>query len=242
MAAGKRNSQNNTSENGEQSSISMADNLAIGGIIQGASKIVLKAAGILDKEIARGVLAAKQVEEKLIDVPKIRSGQVTDNRTVNEMIVNARSILHDLADIVMDIGVVAIQGVGKISSGIIKISTDKSGVETPVSQNVPLIQVPQELHPGEAAEFPVMLENDNTREEKNISFISTLLSDSSGNQLSPETLTFNPNPLIIPAASKGTVHVKIAIPATAKPGSYTSFIQGQNMDSLKATLMVRVVS
>jgi uncharacterized membrane protein len=158
--------------------------------------------------------------------------------------VNAREIVHQLADILVDVVGITIQNVAKLSSNVIKISSDKSNGTTTSTQpqQVPLIQVPQELHPGEVAEFPVMLENDNSREEKNILFVSTLFADPAGNQLSSEALSFSPNPLVIPAASKGTVNVRIAIPATARPGSYTSFIQGQDTESLKATLLVKVIA
>jgi hypothetical protein len=251
MAATKRTTTNNTAENQDQSAnntqatINSAINTskdAIGGLIGSASQIVLKAAGILEEEIARGIVAARQVEEKFTDVQKIRSGHITENKNLDDLFVRFRKDAHDIIDLVVDFASIAAQNAGKITSQFIKIGSSTTTSSNTSSQQVPLIQVPGELKAGVQTEFPVTLENDNTKDEKNISFVSTPLTDSSGNQLPTSALSFNPDPLKIPPSSKGTVNVKINIPATAKPGSYTSFIQGRDMESLKATLLVKVIS
>ena len=54
-------------------------------------------------------------------------------------------------------------------------------------------------------------------------------------------ISFTPNPLVIQPESSGSVLIKIAVPSTAKTGSYSCFIQGKDMDNLKATLVVNIV-
>jgi len=244
MAAINKTFQKNNLEDQEESSSTATDKKtdANGGIIGSASRIVLKAARILEEEIARGIVAAKQTEEKFTDVTKLRGGQITNNRNLDDLFVRFRKDAHDIIDLVADLASLAAQNAGRISSQIINISSGKPTSSNTSPQQVALIQVPQELHVGVQTEFPVTVENDNEKEEKNISFINSPLIDSSGNQLPSDALTFNPNPLKIPASSKATVNVKISIPITAKPGNYTSFIQGRDMEGLKATLLVKVVS
>jgi hypothetical protein len=220
------------------------------GLFDSATSIVLKAAGILEEEIAKGIIAAKELEGKLTDVPKLRNGQVLNNQQVDDLFVRFRKDAHDIIDLVVDLVSVTAQGAGKLSSGLMRITTagssaagDKSNGNSQPSPTpqIPLIQVPQDLHAGEQATFPITLENDSNKDEKVIVFMNSPFTDTDGKQLSSSVLSFDPNPLRIPAASKATVEVTVAIPKNAKKGSYSCFVQGKDMDSLKASVMVKVV-
>ncbi|HZH95236.1 MAG TPA: hypothetical protein VEY06_05090 [Flavisolibacter sp.] len=212
----------------------------IGDLIGNASNIVLKAASILEVEIARGILAAQQVEEKYSNLPKIRSGEIISNRQFDDLFVRFRKDAHDILDLIVDFTAIAAQSASRVTNHFIKIGGTKPST-THHSQQVPLIQVPGELKAGEQISFPVTLENDNVNEAKTILFVNSPLTDSSGNQLNTSSVTFSPNPLTIQPSSTGNVTVILKIPADAKPGNYNCFVQAQNTESLKATLMVKVV-
>lgn len=244
MATSKSTQTHNQGNESQQGAFNTAQNIgtdAIGGIIGSASRMVLKAADILEEEIARGIVAARQVEDKFADVPKLRSGEITNNRNVDDLIVRFRKDAHDIIDLIVDFASIAAQSAGRITSQFIKVDSPGAQGTGSASQQVPLIQVPHDLLAGTQTEFPVTLENDNANEPKNIYFVNSPLTDNTGNQLPAESLSFQPNPLTISPATRATVTVKINIPLDAKPGSYTSFIQGQNMESLKATLMLKVI-
>jgi hypothetical protein len=245
MAATKKETQKTASESETVTppvAGTATNGTGLSGLVGSASQIVLKAVGILEEEIARGIVTAKQVEEKLTDVPKIRSGKVTDNHQFNDLFVRFRKDAHEILDIIVDVVSVTVHGAGKISSQLIKIGTETKSDPAPVpTQQVPLIQVPGDMKAGEQKEFPVTLENDDATSEKIITFVNTPLTNAAGEQLSADALVFNPNPLTIPPASKATAMVKINVPATAKAGSYTCFIQAKDMESLKATLLLKVI-
>ncbi|MGZ8538413.1 MAG: COG1470 family protein [Flavisolibacter sp.] len=213
----------------------------IGDVIGSASNIVMKAASILEVEIARGIVAAKQVEEKYSNVPKIRSGEITSNRQFDDLFVRFRKDAHDILDLIVDFAAIAAQGANRVTSQFIRIGSSRTSTTNSSHQQVPLIQVPGELKAGEQTSFPVTLENDNANESKTIIFVNSPLTDSPGNQLPATALTFNPNPLTLQPSSTGNVTVTLSIPAEAKPGNYNCFIQAHNSESLKATLMVKVV-
>jgi hypothetical protein len=227
----------NTNEN-VKNNINMS---GIGDLIGSASNIVMKAAGILEVEIARGILAAKQVEEKYSNIPKIRNGEITSNRQFDDLFVRFRKDAHDILDLVVDFAAIAAQGANRVTSQFIKIGSSKASAPGSSHQQVPLIQVPGEIRAGEQKSFPVTLENDNAGESKTIIFVNSPLTDSPGNQLPSTALTFSPNPLTLQPSSTGNVIVTLNIPADAKPGNYNCFIQAHNSESLKATLMVKVV-
>ena len=214
----------------------------LGDLIGNASNIVLKAAGILEVEVARGILAAKQVEEKYSNLPKIRGGEITSNRQFDDLFVRFRKDAHDIIDLLVDFTAIAAQNANKVTNQLMKIGVAKSSPTTGSSnQEVPLIQIPGEIKAGQQMSFPITLENDNAKEARTIAFINSPLTSSNGNQLPASALTFNPNPLTINPASTGNVSVHLNIPADAKPGNYNCFVEAQNSENLKATLMVKVV-
>ncbi len=218
----------------------------LSGFIGSGSRIVFRAAGILEEEIARGIIAAKQIEEKFTDVPKMRSGNgALQNRQMEDLLVRFRKDAHDIIDLVIDFAAIAANNVERISSQLINIKQGSTAIDTPSQPSapaqMPMIQVPKDLKPGEQAEIPLVLENDNRLEAKVLEFVNTVFTDTAGNQLPSTILTYTPNPLTIAPASKGTVKVKLSVPATAKAGSYTGFLQAKNVESLKAAILLKIV-
>lgn len=215
------------------------------GVINSASKIVFKAVNILEEEIAKGIIAAKQVEDKLSNDSKNRNPTLKINATqTEELLGRFRKDVHDIIDLFIDFTSIAVNSVGKISSNIISIkqeSNPESTTKPRPQTHIPLIQVPQEMKAGDSIQIPVKLENDDLSEVKTIYFTSTPLTNENGNTLAASALNFSPDPLTINAGASAIVNVNIILPGTAKPGNYTSFIQAKNLDNLKATLLVKVV-
>jgi hypothetical protein len=212
-----------------------------GGMLSSASKIVFKAANILEEEIARGIVAAKQIEGKLTDVNKLR------NNSDAELLTRFRRDAHDIIDLIIDFSAIAVKNVGQISSRFINIRQEMATDGTDgrpaagTQAHIPLIQVPKELRAGEMYDVPITLENDDRNETKSVHFENTILVDAQGNQVTAGAIGFDPNPLVLKPGSSGVVTLKVKLPEGVKPGSYTCFIQGKNISNLKATLLVTVV-
>lgn len=226
-----KNAASETDEKGKKES---------GGIINSASKIVFKAANILEEEIARGIVAAKQIEGKMTDINKLR------NSNDAELLTRFRKDAHEIIDLIIDFSAIAVKNVGHISSRFINIrqegvTADGAARPSTASTHIPLIQVPKELKAGEMYDVPITLENDDRNEAKSVQFENTILVDAQGNQVTADAVGFDPNPLVLQPGSSGVVTLKIKIPKKARAGSYTCFIQGKNISNLKATLLVTVV-
>lgn len=209
----------------------------IGSIVDNASKIVLKAANILEEEIARGIVTARQIEGRLTNVEKLRGGNK------EELLVRFRQDAHDVIDLLIDFTAITLKGVGNLSSRIINIKQGSSTTpgSTDESQQIPLIQAPKDLKAGEVLEVPITLENDSKTDVKSIEFLNTALIDAANNQIAADAISYVPNPLQLQPGGSGNVKIAIKVPENAKPGSYTCFIEGRNMTNLKATLLVKVI-
>ena len=78
--------------------------------------VVARAASILEEEIAAGVVAAKNVESRFVDVKASRSGKP------EEVLPRFRRDAHEVVDILMDLVNVATRTVSGFTQSVIKIS------------------------------------------------------------------------------------------------------------------------
>ena len=227
----------NGNPNNQKSSINVE---GLGGIIGGASKIVLKAANILEEEIARGIVTAKEIEGKFTDVSKLRNGNH------DELLTRFRKDIHEIVDIFMDIAALTVKNAGNITSNFIKIKQETTEATTAATaasngtSTIPLIRIPGKIKAGEKFQVPINLENDNSKEAKSVQFENTALIDAAGNQIPATAIKFTPNPLVLAPGASAPVNILISIPKSAAAGTYTSFVQAKNMDMIKATLLIEV--
>jgi hypothetical protein len=218
------------------------------GVIGNASKIVFKAAGILEEEIAKGIIAAKQIEEKYTDVPKIKAGKSMQNQEVEQLLLRFRKDAHDIVDLILDFASIAASNVERLSGQLISIKqegaigvTGTEAVPPAAPQmQVPLIRVQKPLKPGEQTDMPLELQNDNLQQVQFIEIVNTAFTSSDGMQMPGNILSFSPNPFNLNPGEKITINCTITIPPNAVTGNYTSFVEGKGMQTLKATLMVTV--
>jgi hypothetical protein len=225
-----------TKEKDSKASINMG---GISNMIDNTSKIVIKAANILEEEIAKGIIAAKQMEEKLTDVTKLRS----DDKEA--LLMRFRKDAHDIIDLLLDFTSIAVKNVSNISSQWISVKTESSGPEVTRPQknpNIPMIKVPKELKQGEYFEMPLKLENESTTETKSLHFENSAFSGNGDVHLPANTISFDPNPLMLQPGSSGTVILKITIPSIASEGSYSCLIQAKNLNDLSAMLILKIVN
>lgn len=207
-------------------------------IIDNTSKIVVKAANILEEEIAKGIIAAKRMEEKYTDVDKLRSADK------EELLVRFRKDAHDIIDLFIDFTSIAVRNVNKMSSQWISVKSetpDTDDKESGQNSNVPLIKVPKELKPGEIYKMPIKLENDNKTEQKSIFFENTSLSGNGEKNLPGNIISFDPNPLLLQPATTGMVTLTISVPHDALEGTYSCLIQAKDLNDLKAMLFLKII-
>jgi hypothetical protein len=210
----------------------------ISNLIDNSSKIVIKAANILEEEIAKGIITAKQMEEKYTNIEKLRS--VDNDALFNRF----RRDAHDIIDLLLDFAAIAAKNVSQISSQWISVKTEPVTTDNakPENVNIPLIRVPGELKQNEYFELPVRLENESKTDSKSLHFVNSAFSGSGDDHMPASIISFDPNPLVVPPGSSSTVLLKITIPGDAKGGSYSCLIEAKSHNDLKATLILKVIN
>src|SRR3954451_19881713 len=119
------------------------------GVSDLAGQIVGQAASILEEELAAGIGAAREIEDRFVDVESIRA---TDpNRVVQRL----RKDAHDVVDIIVDLVDVAITSTGAIGGRAVAVTMrapeDNGGAaREEAGPQVPALVIPEPVHVGES--------------------------------------------------------------------------------------------
>ncbi len=205
-------------------------------IAQRASEVVGKSAAILEEEIAAGILAAKQVEEKFINVEELRGG---DNDRLSRKV---RRDIHEIVDIIVDLAESGIRGAGGLVQRAVRLKPGRgNGRHRPVPGNIPTLMPASPLEPGGTAEVCMTLENDSDSETSEFAFrTSDLINAITGDRISSTQITVTPAPVVIEPKGQSNVTINVEIPTETAPGCYSGLLQATDLDQLRAILSLQI--
>lgn len=206
------------------------------GLTKEALRIVEQAASILEEEIAAGIVAAKRVEERYVNVNALRSG------ASEQVIQRFRKDAHEVLDILLDLvnlSVSALSGLGERALNIgggadaVKKSRAKPG------DAIPELVVAETLQAGESGTVGMLVENDGDQATGSLAFLAADLLGPAGARIGEAQVGFDPPALDIAAHEVGKVNVTVSIPEDAMPGRYCGLVLVPAMD-MRAILTVHV--
>ena len=196
------------------------------------SQVVKQAASILEEEIAAGIVAARQIEDKFIDSDKVRSGKP------DEVFQRFRRDAHEVVDIVMDIvGAAAINATRMAQRAISIRGGERSAPET---ASTPVLTVPQPVKPGETGEVSIAIENDGETPAEPFELRPTDLVNASGDRIPADAVLFDPKVISVAAHQNQRALVRVRPPEDTPSGTYSGLIQSSRPDQLRAVLTVIV--
>jgi hypothetical protein len=200
------------------------------------SRVVLKAASILEEEIAMGITAAKEIERRYVNVNKARS------KDPEEVMPRFRRDAHEVVDIFIDLVSAASASAVRLAENTVRMdgSGRPSKKESTGEGKVPTLTIPQPINAGESSQVEMALENDSEKPTGEIGFYASALLNASGNRIPARQVTFTPSSLIVGPKKSGKVTVGVKVPRKASPGVYSGLIQATNLNHLKAVLVVPV--
>lgn len=212
----------------------------LAGMAGTTSQIVTRAASILEEEIAAGINATQNIEERVIDVDRLRNA---DSQAV---IQRFRKDAHDVVDILLDLVNVATNTMTDLSERAVKIGLGQprggstGGGGRPSASAIPSLAVPTVAKAGESVEIPMRLENEGDKPIEAFSFYSSDLMNTNGEKISAQQISFSPDHLVIEPKQATTVTVVVQVPANAAPGTYSGLLQASRMDQLRAVLTLQI--
>lgn len=206
------------------------------GMAETTSRIVTRAASILEEELAAGISVTQTIEQKYMDVAALRSA---DSQAV---IQRFRKDAHDVVDILIDLVNAATNTLGSLSERAVSIGLGqpRKAAERGAGGSIPALAVPTAAKPGEAVEIPMTLENESDKPTEAFYFHSSDLVNTTGERISAEHISFSPERLVIEPRKTTTVTVLVRVPDDASPGIYSGLLQATRMDQLRAVLSIQI--
>ncbi|MGD8569301.1 MAG: hypothetical protein PVJ39_14535 [Gammaproteobacteria bacterium] len=205
------------------------------GLAAEAVRIVEQAASILEEEISAGIVAARKVEERYVNVNSLRSEES------REIIQRFRKDAHEVLDIVLDLinlSINAVSGLGERAMNIRSTTVPKDNNGT-TEETVPELVIPEALKPGESGKVGMLVENESENATEKFSFSTSGLLDSAGNHLGPDNIQFDPASLEVGANDLEKVNITVSIPEATRPGHYSGVVQAAAIQ-MRALLTVHV--
>lgn len=202
-------------------------------VVGEAQRIVRMATDILEEEIAAGIVAAKALEKKVIDVEKVRD---KDN---DHIISRFRNDAHEVIDMLMDVVSVAATQVEKASNKMVNIMPQASQAAAQAA-HVPVLQAEGVIAAGNTTEIKMQLQNDSDKQPMTVALADADLFSPSGERILARNISVIPKSLTLQPGEKKQVKIQVKVPKNTKSGRYAGLIQDKNIENLQAMLAVEI--
>lgn len=204
-------------------------------IMSNAHRIVSSAVNVLEEEIAAGILAAKNLESKLINVEEIRSNQ-------DELINRIRRDTHEALDLFLD----AFAALTQQLNGIIEKSkpeavNSKNSEQKRSSSNnseTIILEAEKPFKIGETAKFELQFSDEENSTK--FHFIKSDFTASNNVKISSRNINITPVMFSLKAKQIAEVTIKIKIPKTAIPGFYHTLITDKYNPKIKIIVSLQI--
>ncbi len=117
-----------------------------GKVAGDAQRMLKSAVDVLEEEIAAGILAAKNLEKKVINVDEVRS------ENPEELMSRIRRDTHDAIDIILDAVTVIVNQFTNLSDSVLK--TKSNGSTTKATDQIPVVKNEGVAKAGDNIEIP----------------------------------------------------------------------------------------
>lgn len=201
-------------------------------VIEDAQRILKTAVDVLEEEIAAGILAAKHLEKKIIDVDETR------NSNPEELMSRVRRDVHDAVDIFLDAFTVLTNHFSSLTETITK-PKETTVVKGDVTY-IPVIQNDGTAKGGDCIVLQMLFTNEASHQQKVIVLKKDDLRDSHGHKILSRHISINPGSFALAPSAKKEVVIKIKLPLACKPGIYSGIFKDDHDQDLRSLITVTV--
>jgi hypothetical protein len=218
-----KESKDNTSENRNRMKGAATDwlkNVDPGKMMNSAQQILSTAVNVLEEEIAAGILAAKKLEKKVINVDEIRNNP-------EELMSRIRRDTHDAVDIFLDAITTLTNHISNLSgavNGEKKSTQPEPQPKSAGNKNTSsIIQNEGYAKAGDLIQLTLALDNDG-KDPIKIVFQRPDLSGPQNQKLLARNISIHPPNVMLEPGSDKEVLLKIKIPKNCQPGTYSGLL------------------
>jgi hypothetical protein len=237
MAAGKANENNKDNQKGKTLTDDWFDAFNPNKMISNAQKVLSSAVNVLEEEIAAGILAAKKIEKKVINVDDISNDPEDLMNRIRRDSHEALDLLLDaLSAITKQLGIIS----GTMAKEVEKVK-DTAPLQTARQENsVPVVEADQPLKPGKSAILYVSLSDENAKENITIQLQKTDLNGPLKQKISARYIQVKPASAVIKPGGEKEFAIHIKLPKNCKPGRYSALLYDARNPLIRAVIGIEV--
>lgn len=203
-----------------------------GKVAGDAQRMLKSAVDVLEEEIAAGILAAKNLEKKVINVEEVR------RENPEELMSRIRRDTHDAIDLILDAVTVLVNQFTDLSDSVLK---SKDNSVTPKSTDqIPVVKNEGVAKAGDNVEIPVLLTNDSKDEQMTFELNKTDLTGPGGSKILARNISLVPRMVVLEPEGQKEVAIKIKIPKSCSTGTYSGLFQDNNNLNLRTVVTIVV--
>ncbi|WOD42558.1 hypothetical protein [Hwangdonia lutea] len=210
-------------------------------VMNKAQSIVNSAVNVLEEEIAAGILAAKKIEKKLIDVDEIRSDP-------DALMNRIRRDSHEVLDLVID-GFAAITA--QMNEVVESLKNEKESQskknttsKTPSkksSRDVIVLEPENPMKSGESVSLNLIMYEDTAEKPKTIEFRKSDFIGSGNQKIGLRSIIIQPKKLQLKPKEEKDISITIKLPKNTVPGDYNAFITCVNNPQVRILIALKVI-
>lgn len=204
-------------------------------MLSSAQRVLSSAVNVLEEEIAAGILAAKKIEKKIIDVEDIRSDP-------DDLMNRIRRDTHEALDIFLDALTAITRQVSVLSDSITKESKTKVR-EEPVktTTSISVIQTEKPLKPSQTGILYMSVEGDLTIGPVTINLQKTDLTGPGGQKIPAKNILCRPASFSLNPGEVKEVAIHVKVPATCLPGRYKALLCDDQNSDIQTVIDIEVI-
>ena len=198
--------------------------------------IVGRAASVLEEELAAGIVAARRVEERFVDVDRIRE------RHPDELVSRLRRDVHDLVDILIDLLDAAATAARGATRRVVSLQAAGPAPVTPpaAAPGVSVLEMPGPAAPGTSATVAMLVDNESDEETAPFELVSSDLVGVDNSVIPGSQVRLEPAEIRLAPRERRRIGIEVTIPDGTPAGTYVGVVQASRMEQVRALLTVRV--
>ena len=238
MVTGKANDSNKKQQKNKTITDDLFDALNPNTMLSNAQRVLSSAVNVLEEEIAAGILAAKKIEKKVIDVEDIRSNP-------EDLMNRIRRDTHEAVDLFLDALTAVSKQLGLLTNTISKetenIKETVSSKQTKQDNTVPVIANDEALKPGGTAILYMSLADENAKKPVKVQLQKTDFTGPMQQKISSRYIQLKPSSVILNPGEEKEIAIHIKLPGNCKPGHYSALLTDAQNPSLRTVIAIEVV-
>jgi hypothetical protein len=235
---GKQKDPNNNNQQKKTVADDLFDALNPNNMLNNAQRVLSSAVNVLEEEIAAGILAAKKIEKKVIDVDDVRNNP-------ENLLNRIRKDTHEVVDLFLD-SMIALSSQLKIFTDTVEkqngtTKTAAAPAEKKQNDNITILQQDTPVEPGETVALFMNFSNDNEETTSvKIQLQKADLQGSLNEKIASRNIDIKPAIVILNPGESREVSIHVKVPSNCKHGHYTALFTDAQNPLIKALINIEV--